>query len=167
GINARHGKNLVGAFMQPALVLADTSTLDTLPEREFRAGYAEIAKVGLIGDLKFFDWLEAKRAEVFSGGAARIAAIAESVRFKARTVAVDEYETGERALLNLGHTFAHAIEAACGFDAKRLVHGEAVSIGMVLAHDFSVLQGFSPEADAKRVCVHLTEAGLPVAIGDI
>jgi 3-dehydroquinate synthase len=167
GINSRQGKNLVGAFMQPALVLADTSTLDTLPEREFRAGYAEMAKVGLIGDLKFFEWLEAKRVEVFSGGAARIHAIAESVRFKAKTVAADEHEMGERALLNLGHTFAHAIEAACGFDTKRLVHGEAVSIGMVLAHDFSVTQGLAPEADAKRVRAHLKNAGLPVAIGDI
>jgi 3-dehydroquinate synthase len=167
GINAPQGKNLVGAFMQPALVLADTSTLDTLPEREFRAGYAEMAKIGLIGDLKFFEWLEAKRAEVFSGGAARIRAIAESVRFKAKTVAADEHETGERALLNLGHTFAHALEAACGFDARRLVHGEAVSIGMVLAHDFSVTEGLAPETDAKRVRAHLKGAGLPVAIGDI
>jgi 3-dehydroquinate synthase len=167
GINARQGKNLVGAFMQPALVLADTSTLDTLPDREFRAGYAEMAKVGLIGDLKFFEWLESKRPEVFAGGPARIHAIAESVRFKAKTVAADEHETGERALLNLGHTFAHAIEAACGFDTKRLVHGEAVSIGMVLAHYFSVTLGLSPEADAERVRAHLKSAGLPVATGDI
>jgi len=167
GINARQGKTLVGAFLQPALVLADTLTLDTLPEREFRAGYAEMAKVGLIGDRKFFEWLEEKRGEVFSGGAARIRAIAESVRFKAKTVAADEHETGERALLNLGHTFAHALEAACGFDAKRLVHGEAVAIGMVLAHDFSVAEGLAPMADAVRVRAHLKSAGLPVAIGDI
>jgi 3-dehydroquinate synthase len=126
-----------------------------------------MAKVGLIGDLKFFEWLEAKRPEVFAGGQGRIHAIAESVRFKAKTVAADEHETGERALLNLGHTFAHAIEAACGFDTKRLVHGEAVSIGMVLAYDFSVTLELAPEADAKRVRAHLKGAGLPVAIGDI
>ncbi len=167
GINAPHGKNLVGAFLQPALVLADTLSLDTLPEREFRAGYAEMVKVGLIGDREFFDWLEKNHGEIFAGGAARIQAIAKSVRFKAKTVAADEHEAGERALLNLGHTFAHAIEAACGFDPKRLVHGEAVSIGMVLAHDFSVSEGLAPEADAKRVCAHLKAAGLPVAIGDI
>ncbi len=167
GINARHGKNLVGAFLQPDLVLADTDALDTLPEREFRAGYSEMAKVGLIGDADFFAWLEKHRAEVFSGGAARIEAIAESVRFKARTVAADERETGERALLNLGHTFAHAIEAACGFDAERLVHGEAVAIGMVLAHDFSAAEGLAPQADADRVRRHLKEAGLPVALADV
>ncbi len=167
GINSRHGKNLIGAFLQPALVLADTLTLDTLPEREFRAGYAEMAKVGLIGDERFFAWLETKRAEVFSGGAARIHAIAESVRFKAKTVAADEHETGERALLNLGHTFAHALEAACGFDATRLVHGEAVAVGMVMAHDFSVAEGLAPGEDATRVRTHLKEAGLPVSIADI
>ena len=167
GINVRHGKNLVGAFMQPALILADTSTLDTLPEREFRAGYAEMAKAGLIGDRKFFEWLEANRAKVFAGGPERVRAIAQAVRFKARTVAADELETGERALLNLGHTFAHALEAACGYDPERLVHGEAVSIGIVLAHDFSAVEGLISDADAKRAAEHLRRAGLPVAISDI
>jgi 3-dehydroquinate synthase len=168
GINAPHGKNLVGAFHQPALVLADTAALDTLPPREFAAGYAEVAKYGLIGDATFFAWLEEHRGEVFaSGGAARIHAIAESVRAKARTVAADEHETGERALLNLGHTFAHALEAACGYDAKRLVHGEAVAIGMALAHDFSASLGLAPAEDAERVRAHLKEAGLPTAISDI
>ena len=167
GINSRFGKNLVGAFYQPALVLADTDALDTLPKREFAAGYAELAKYGLIDDAKFFAWLEGEREAVFRGGAARIRAIAESVRSKARTVAADERETGERALLNLGHTFAHALEAACGFDTARLVHGEAVSIGMVLAHDFSVSQGLAPAADAERVRAHLKGAGLPVRIADI
>jgi 3-dehydroquinate synthase len=167
GINARQGKNLVGAFMQPDLVLADTEVLDTLPEREFRAGYAEMAKAGLIGDEKFFAWLEENRAKVFSGGAARIRAIAECVRFKARTVAVDERETGERALLNLGHTFGHAIEAGCGFDAARLVHGEAVAIGIVLAHDFSVAEGLAPATGAERARKHLKEAGLPVSLADV
>jgi 3-dehydroquinate synthase len=164
GINARQGKNLVGAFMQPGLVLADTDTLDTLPEREFRAGYAEMVKVGLIGDAPFFEWLERNRAAVFSGGPARINAIAKSVAFKAKTVAADEHETGERALLNLGHTFGHAIEAACGFDPARLVHGEAVAIGMVMAHDFSVSEGLAPAADAERVRTHLKAAGLPISV---
>ncbi len=167
GINARQGKNLVGAFYQPALVLADTGALDSLPHREFAAGYAEVVKYGLIGDAGFFRWLEANRAEIFSGGPARIRAIAESVRYKARTVAADERETGERALLNLGHTFGHALEAACGFDAARLVHGEAVAIGMVLAHDFSVAEGLAPAGDAERVRAHLQAAGLPVRIADI
>jgi 3-dehydroquinate synthase len=167
GINARHGKNLVGAFMQPALVLADTDTLDTLPKREFRAGYAEMAKVGLIGDAQFFDWLETNREEVFAGGPARISAIAKSVAFKAKTVAADEHETGERALLNLGHTFGHAIEAACGFDPDRLVHGEAVAIGMMMAHDFSVSEGLAPTADAERVRAHLKAAGLPDSVESI
>ena len=167
GINAKHGKNLVGAFLQPDLVLADTAALDTLPAREFRAGYAEMAKAGLIGDARFFLWLEKNRGHVFSGGAARIYAIAESVRFKARTVAADERETGERALLNLGHTFGHAIEAACGFDASRLVHGEAVAIGIALAHDFSVAEGLAPKADAERARKHLKEAGLPVSLADV
>jgi 3-dehydroquinate synthase len=167
GINAPQGKNLVGAFFQPDLVLADTEVLDTLPAREFRAGYAEMAKAGLIGDAKFFEWLERNRGEVFAGGEARIRAIAESVRFKARTVAADEHEMGERALLNLGHTFGHAIEAACHFDAARLVHGEAVAIGIVLAHDFSAAGGLAPNEDAKRARKHLKDAGLPVLLAEI
>jgi 3-dehydroquinate synthase len=167
GINAPQGKNLVGAFMQPDLVIADTDVLDTLPAREFRAGYAEMAKAGLIGDADFFAWLEANRAAVFAGGPERIRAIAAAVRFKARTVAADERETGERALLNLGHTFGHAIEAACGFDAKRVVHGEAVAIGIVLAHDFSVAEGLAPKEDAERVRRHLQACGLPVSFAEI
>ena len=167
GINAPQGKNLVGAFHQPDLVIADTDVLDTLPPREFAAGYAEMAKAGLIGDAGFFGWLEANRAEMFSGGAARIHAIAESVRFKARIVAADEREAGERALLNLGHTFGHALEGACGYDPERLVHGEAVAIGMVLAHAFSAAEGLAPAADTERVRAHLRSAGLPVTIGAI
>jgi 3-dehydroquinate synthase len=167
GINAPAGKNLVGAFHQPDLVLADTSSLDTLPPREFAAGYAEVVKYGLIGDAGFFDWLEEHRQSVFSGGADRIRAIAESVRSKARTVAADERETGERALLNLGHTFAHALEAACGYDAARLVHGEAVAIGLVLAHDYSAAVGLAPAEDAERVRAHLQKAGLPVSLDEI
>ena len=126
-----------------------------------------MAKVGLIGDAAFFDWLEKNREEIFAGGPARISAIAKSVAFKAKTVAADEHETGERALLNLGHTFGHAIEAACGFDPDRLVHGEAVAIGMVMAHDFSVSEGLAPAADAERVRAHLKSAGLPVSIDSI
>jgi 3-dehydroquinate synthase len=167
GINSRLGKNLVGAFHQPALVLADTAALDTLPRREFAAGYAEVAKYGLIGDAAFFAWLEANRDAVFAGGPARVRAIAESVRSKARTVAADERETGERALLNLGHTFAHALEAACDYNAERLVHGEAVAIGMVLAHDFSAAEGLAPAADGERVRAHLKAAGLPTKVADI
>jgi 3-dehydroquinate synthase len=167
GINAPQGKNLVGAFHQPDLVLADTAALDTLPAREFAAGYAEAVKYGLIGDAALFAWLEAHRREVFAGGPERIHAIAESVRFKARTVAADEREAGERALLNLGHTFGHALEAACRYDAERLVHGEAVAIGLALAHDFSAAEGLAPAADAERVRRHLKEAGLPASIDDI
>ena len=167
GINSRFGKNLVGAFHQPALVLADTDALSTLPPREFAAGYAEVVKYGLINDRGFFDWLAANREEVFRGGAARVEAVAASVRAKAKIVAADEHETGERALLNLGHTFGHALEAACRYDPARLVHGEAVAIGMVLAHRFSAELGLAPAADAELVRAHLKEAGLPVSMRDI
>nr|WP_210253342.1 3-dehydroquinate synthase [Propylenella binzhouense] len=167
GINSRLGKNLIGAFHQPALVLADTAVLDTLPAREFAAGYAEVAKYGLLGDADFFAWLEENRAAVFAGGAARTRAIAVSCRAKAAIVAADEREQGERALLNLGHTFGHALEAAAGFDARRLVHGEAVAIGMALAHRFSAGLGLAPGADAERVERHLRAAGLPTAISDV
>ena len=164
------------AFQRPtaAPAAADTALLDTLSEREFRAGYAEVAKYGLLGDAEFFAWLEANWADVFSGAPARgnlVApreyAILRSVRMKAEIVARDERETGERALLNLGHTFGHALEAACGFDAARLIHGEAVSIGMVLAHDFSVSEGLAPASDAERCRAHLKAADLPVGIADI
>ena len=129
-INSRHGKNLVGAFHQPVLVVADTSVLDSLPPRQFRAGYAEVVKYGLLGDAGFFDWLDANVKEVFAGGAARDHAIATSCRMKAAIVARDERENGDRALLNFGHTFGHALEAAAGF-SDRLLHGEAIAIGMV------------------------------------
>ena len=167
GINTRHGKNLVGVFQQPALVLADTAVLDTLPKREFAAGYAEVVKYGLLGDADFFAWLEANRAAIFAGDPARVEAIARSCRAKAAVVAADEREQGRRALLNLGHTFGHALEAAAGYDAARLVHGEAIAIGMVLAHDFSVAQGLADPADAERARAHLAAAGLPVRIGAI
>ena len=161
GINSRHGKNLIGAFYQPGLVLADTDALDTLSTREFRAGYAEVAKYGLIDDPGFFAWLEANWRGVFQGGRDRIEAIATSCRAKAAVVARDETETGDRALLNLGHTFGHALEAATGYDGSRLVHGEAVAIGMAQAFRFSVRQGLCPAADAERMRAHLDAVGLP------
>ncbi|MBO6717227.1 MAG: 3-dehydroquinate synthase [Rhizobiaceae bacterium] len=167
GINSAHGKNLVGAFHQPSLVLSDTDVLDTLPEREFRAGYAEVAKYGLIDRPQFFDWLEKNWREVFAGGAARTEAIAESCRAKAEVVARDERETGDRALLNLGHTFGHALEAATGYDGGRLVHGEGVAIGMALAHRFSARMNLASPDDAERVEAHLKAVGLPWRISDI
>src|SRR5260370_1038096 len=136
GINSPQGKNLLGAFHQPLLVVADTAVLDTLPLRQFRAGYAEVAKYGVLGDEAFFTWLEANHVDIFAGGTAREHAIATSCRAKAAIVARDERETGERALLNLGHTFGHALEAATGF-SDRLFHGEGVAVGMVLAAELS------------------------------
>jgi 3-dehydroquinate synthase len=159
-IDSAHGKNLIGAFYQPILVLADTALLDTLPEREFRAGYAEVAKYGLLGDAPFFGWLENNWREVFAGGPAREHAIAICCRAKADIVARDERETGDRALLNLGHTFGHAFEAACGF-SDRLLHGEAIAIGMALAFAFSAKQGLVPAAEAERATRHLAAVGLP------
>ena len=165
-INSRHGKNLVGAFHQPILVVADTSVLDTLPLRQFRAGYAEIAKYGLLGDAGFFAWLEANATEVFAGGAAREHAIATSCRMKAAIVARDEREAGDRALLNLGHTFGHALEAAAGF-SDRLLHGEAVALGMVLAAEFSARLGMLASEAVRRATRHLAGAGLPVSFADV
>jgi 3-dehydroquinate synthase len=166
GINSPHGKNLIGAFHQPVLVIADTDVLDTLPPREFRAGYAEVAKYGVLGDLGFFSWLEANHGDVFKGGAARQHAIAASCRAKAAIVARDERETGDRALLNLGHTFGHALEAATSF-SDRLLHGEGVAIGMTLAAELSAELGMIAPADAARVSAHLAAAGLPTRLQDI
>jgi 3-dehydroquinate synthase len=171
-IDSVHGKNLVGAFHQPILVVADTALLDTLPEREFRAGYAELVKYGLLGDAAFFSWLEKNWREIFTGGNssgsfARDHAVAVACRAKAAIVARDERETGDRALLNLGHTFGHALEAACGF-CDRLLHGEAISAGMALAFEFSARrQGLVSKADAARVIAHLAETGLPIGFKDI
>ncbi len=167
GINVRHGKNLIGAFHQPALVLADTAALDTLNPREFRAGYAEVIKYGLLGDAAFFAWLEASHAAIFAGGPEREEAIAASCRAKARVVVADEFEAGERALLNLGHTFGHALEAVVAYDGSRLVHGEGVAIGMRLAFDFSRRLGLCAAEDCARVKAHLAAVGLPTHIGDI
>jgi 3-dehydroquinate synthase len=165
-IDSKHGKNLVGAFHQPILVVADTGLLDTLPAREFAAGYAEVAKYGLLGDADFFASLERGWPEVFAGGPAREAAIATSCRAKAAIVARDERETGDRALLNLGHTFGHAFEAAAGFSG-RLLHGEAISLGMVLAFEFSARRGLLPAAEAERVTRHLAAVGLPTHLSAV
>jgi 3-dehydroquinate synthase len=167
GGKTAHGKNLVGVFHQPRLVLADTGALDTLPAREFRAGYAEVAKYGLIDRPDFFAWLEANWQEVFRGGTARTHAIAESCRAKADVVRRDEFETGDRALLNLGHTFGHALEAATAYDSARLVHGEGVAIGMALAHRFSSRMNLCSMDDARRVEAHLAAVGLPWRLSDI
>jgi 3-dehydroquinate synthase len=172
-INAKHGKNLVGAFYQPILVLADTALLDTLPEREFRAGYAEVVKYGLLGDLHFFEWLEQHWKDVFAGGPARgntpaprEYAVRKSVQAKAAIVARDERETGDRMLLNLGHTFGHAFEAAAGF-SDRLLHGEAIGLGMALAFEFSARRGLLPKAQAERAIAHLAAVGLPTHVNAI
>ncbi|MGO7031066.1 3-dehydroquinate synthase [Rhizobium ruizarguesonis] len=167
GINSRHGKNLIGVFHQPDLVLADTDVLNSLSEREFRAGYAEVAKYGLIDKPDFFAWLEANWKAVFTGGSARIEAIAASCQAKADVVVADERENGPRALLNLGHTFGHALEAATAYDSSRLVHGEGVSIGMVLAHEFSARMNLASPDEARRVERHLKEVGLPTRMSDI
>src|SRR4249920_2365795 len=160
GINSRQGKNLVGAFHQPVLVVADSALLDTLPKREFRAGYAEVAKYGLLGDAAFFAWLEKNWQDVFAGGPGREHAIAVCCRAKAGIVARDERETGERALLNLGHTFGHALEAGCGF-SDRLLHGEAVALGVALAFEFSAKKNLLSVAQADQVKRHLAAVGLP------
>ncbi|MGY4316720.1 3-dehydroquinate synthase [Bradyrhizobium sp. JR3.5] len=166
GINSPQGKNLIGAFHQPVLVIADTSVLDTLSPRQFRAGYAEVAKYGILGDEAFFAWLEKNHADIFSGGAGREHAIATSCRAKAAIVSRDERETGERALLNLGHTFGHALEAATGF-SDRLFHGEGVAVGMVLAAEFSAQLGMISTDDAARIARHLSAVGLPTRLQDI
>ena len=167
GINTKHGKNLAGAFHQPRLVLADTDALETLSMREFLAGYAEVVKYGLIGDRDFFDWLEANLDRLKQGDIdARIHAIVKSCEAKAATVAADEREGGVRALLNLGHTFGHALEAATGF-SQRLVHGEGVAIGMALAFELSARLGLCSGQDATRVRNHLERAGLPFRLSDV
>jgi 3-dehydroquinate synthase len=164
-INAAHGKNLVGAFHQPALVLADVATLSTLPRRELLAGYAEVVKYGLIRDRAFFEWLERDAGALLAGDAAAlIRAVAESCVHKAAVVAADERESGDRQLLNFGHTFGHALESETGFGPD-LLHGEAVAAGMALAFDFSVRLGHATRQTAERVRRHLASAGLPTGLG--
>ena len=167
GINRPQGKNLVGSFYQPDAVLCDLDTLRTLPRREILAGYAEIVKYGLLGDAEFFIWLEKKGEDICALESDALArAIVTSCRKKAEIVREDEREQGRRALLNLGHTFGHALEAACGYDG-RLVHGEAVAIGIALAFQLSARRGHCSEATVSRVLKHFRAVGLPVSIGDI
>lgn len=167
GINAAQGKNLVGAFYQPRLVLADTALLDTLPERHMRAGYAEVVKYAFINDRTFFDWLETNGTDVLARKDAALGhAVTTSCASKAAIVGADERENAARALLNFGHTFAHALEAACGYD-RRLLHGEAVAVGMALAFDTSRRMGLCPEGDAATATAHMARLGLPVSIADI
>ncbi|WP_019220990.1 3-dehydroquinate synthase [Bartonella senegalensis] len=167
GINSQHGKNLIGTFYQPQCVISDTCLLDTLPPREFRAGYAEMVKYGLINQPDFFEWLEKNGQKVFSNGPTRIQAIVHSCQFKADIVARDEYETGERALLNLGHTFGHMLETATAYDPNRLIHGEAVAIGMILAHQFSAQLNLINPALIQRIETHFKAMGLPTQLKDI
>ena len=167
GINSAHGKNLIGAFHQPALVLADISVLDTLPKRDFLAGYGEVVKYGLLGDADFFDWLE-RHGPAMAGGdhGLRQEAVARSVAMKARIVERDETEEGDRALLNLGHTFCHALEAATGYSG-RLLHGEGVAIGCALAFDLSQRLGLCAQEDPSRVRAHLKAMGMKCDLSDI
>jgi shikimate kinase/3-dehydroquinate synthase len=170
GINAAQGKNLIGAFHQPRIVLADTAILGTLPVREWRAGYAEIVKAGLIADAEFYAWCEQNGAAMLAGDSGLVAqAVERAVAFKARVVAGDEREEkkdGGRALLNLGHTFAHALEAETGYGAG-LLHGEAVAVGIVLATQLSANLGFCPQEDAGRIAAHFAAVGLPVRIAEL
>ena len=166
-INSRHAKNLIGTFHQPKLVIADVATLTTLPPRERRAGYAEIVKYGVLGDRALFEWLGENGGSVIAGdAAAQQRAVVASVRAKAGIVARDEREAGDRVLLNLGHTFAHALETEAGY-GEHLRHGEAVAVGMVLALALSVRLGHCPRGDYERLRAHLAAVGLPVAIADV
>ena len=166
-INSGHGKNLIGAFHQPALVLADTAVLDTLTPRDFLAGYGEVMKYGLLGDAAFFDWLENNAPAMAAGDMAlRVAAVKRSVEMKAEIVTRDETEQGDRALLNLGHTFCHALEAATGY-SDRLLHGEGVAIGCGLAFALSARLGLCPQEDPSRVFAHLHAMGMKSTLSDI
>jgi 3-dehydroquinate synthase len=167
GINTRHGKNLVGAFHQPSLVLADTAVLGTLTPRDFLAGYGEVVKYGLLGDADFFDWLEVQGPALAAGdGDARVEAVRRAVQMKADIVMRDETEQGERALLNLGHTFGHALEAATGY-SDRLLHGEGVAIGCALAFELSSRMGLCAQEAPSRVREHLAQMGMKVDLSDI
>ncbi|MDX2112849.1 MAG: 3-dehydroquinate synthase [Alphaproteobacteria bacterium] len=167
GINSAHGKNLIGAFHQPSLVMADIATLTTLPVREKLAGYAEIVKYGLIQDADFFSWLETHGTALLGGdSAAAIRAVTRSCRSKAAIVSADETEQGQRALLNFGHTFGHALEAETGF-SDLLLHGEAVAVGMVAALRLSVRMGLCPPEDLERTLAHYRSTGLPACLNAI
>lgn len=167
GINSAHGKNLIGAFHQPSLVLADIDTLATLPDRDLIAGYGEVAKYGLLGDSVFFQWLEDHSSSIRARDpAALLYAVQRSVAMKAEIVVRDETEQGDRMLLNLGHTFCHALESATGY-SDRLLHGEGVAIGCALAFDLSARLGLCPQEDPSRVAAHLAAMGAKVRLADI
>ncbi len=167
GINTAFGKNLIGAFHQPKMVVIDLQVLDTLPARELQAGYAEVVKYGLIDDPDFFSWLEENGARLWAGDRdAQAVAVAKSCEAKARIVAEDEYEAGKRALLNLGHTFGHALEAECGYDGT-LLHGEGVAIGMAMALDTSARMGLAPTADLMRYIAHLKSVNMMATASQI
>ena len=166
GINSPQGKNLIGAFHQPALVLADIDVLDTLTPRDFRAGYGEVAKYGLLGDERFFEWLEGNATRLASDAALRQRAVRHSVQMKADIVQRDETEQGDRALLNLGHTFGHALESATGY-SDRLLHGEGVAIGCVLAFELSARMGLCSQEAPSRVAAHFRAMNLPARVADI
>ncbi|PVA11835.1 3-dehydroquinate synthase [Pelagivirga sediminicola] len=167
GINSPKGKNLIGAFHQPSLVLADTHMLRTLKTRDFLAGYGEVVKYGLLGDAGFFEWLEAHAPDMAAGSEeARVHAVARAVQMKADIVARDETEQGERALLNLGHTFGHALEAATGY-GDRLLHGEGVAIGCALAFELSARLGLCAQETPSRVRAHLSDMKMKVDLSDI
>ena len=167
GINVAQGKNLIGAFHQPALVLADTAVLGTLQPRDFLAGYGEVVKYGLLGDAAFFDWLEEQGPALAAGDmGARVEAVRRSVQMKADIVMRDETEQGERALLNLGHTFCHALESATGY-GDRLLHGEGVAIGCALAFELSARLGLCAQEDPSRVRAHLKQMGMKTDLSDI
>jgi 3-dehydroquinate synthase len=167
GINAPQGKNLIGAFHQPSLVLADTAVLDTLSPRDFRAGYGEVVKYGLLGDSNFFQWLEENASRAAAGDmAARASIVKRSVEMKADIVVRDETEQGDRALLNLGHTFCHALEAATEY-GDRLLHGEGVAIGCALAFELSARLGLCPQEEPSRVRAHLRDMKMRVDLSDI
>ncbi|KIN65214.1 3-dehydroquinate synthase [Sulfitobacter noctilucicola] len=167
GINARQGKNLIGAFHQPMLVLADTALLGTLTPRDFLAGYGEVVKYGLLGDAHFFEWLEEQGPALAAGDmAARIEAVRRSVQMKADIVMRDETEQGDRALLNLGHTFGHALETATGY-GDRLLHGEGVAVGCALAFELSARMGLCAQEDPSRVRAHLKAMGMKTDLRDI
>lgn len=168
GINAPQGKNLIGAFHQPSLVLADIAVLGTLPERDFLAGYGEVVKYGLLGDSEFFQWLEGHGASAAAGDvAARMRIVKRSVEMKAEIVVRDETEQGDRALLNLGHTFCHALEAATQYDGSRLLHGEGVAIGCALAFDLSARLGLCSQEEPSRVRAHLRDMKMKSELSDI
>lgn len=166
GINSPHGKNLIGAFHQPSLVLADIAALDTLTPRDFLAGYGEVAKYGLLGDQDFFEWLEVNGPSLRDDLALRQHAVAHSVAMKAGIVVRDETEQGERALLNLGHTFGHALESATGY-SDRLLHGEGVAIGCGLAFDLSARMGLCSQEAPSRVLAHLRQMGMPATLAEV